>query len=314
MTGLVTLKHTPLTSKKILIFGDKGQLGTALKKALTTFNVISADRETLDVSDSDKVNTYLNKVAPNIIFNAAAFTNVDLAETETLTNKKINAEFPQLLSEYVEKNKDCYLIHYSTDYVYSGESSNVLSEDDSVGPINSYGIEKYNGECAIKKNTSRYLIFRTSWVFDHFHKNFLTTIIKFIENKDFVSIVDDQLGAPTYATDLAKYSIVALEKALLNHDLLGQTYNLCNSGFCSWYEYANFIAKQAVHTNISSKILQITPVSSSEYPTKAKRPKNSRMSTNKFKQTFQVSLPEWKDAINRCLIELKKNTPPHQSL
>ena len=280
---------------KILKTGANGMLAKSVKKRLEGSNeIICTDVEDLDITNEKNVSEYINKVKPEYIINCAAYTAVDKAETAGKIVEKINAEGPKNLAKAAKEN-NTVLVHISTDYVFGGdlEISKVYNEDDEKAPVTAYGITKLHGEEEILKNTDKYYIFRTAWLYGD-GNNFVRTMIKLGETKEEINVVADQYGSPTYAEDLAGYIAEAIEK----HIPYG-IYNATNEGFTTWYDFTRKIFE---YTGIKCKV---NPVTTEEYIemmkiTQAKRPKNSQLSKDKLKDQG-IEVPEWEEALKRYL-------------
>jgi dTDP-4-dehydrorhamnose reductase len=284
--------------EKVLVLGAHGQLGQAFKKILDPKTTLFTSRVENDLSKPDQVLRYIESVRPTTIINAAAYTQVDRAEIESDLARAINATSPGILAQWCQA-EDIPFVHFSTDYVFSGLGSAHWKEDDPILPINSYGRTKAEGDKRVQNAGGKYLIFRTSWVYDILGKNFLRTILKLAAERETLRIVHDQIGAPTFAEDLAVGSWKALNHALKMPSFPSGTYHLCNQGEASWYQFAQAILDEARNIGIPLKINQIEPISSSEYPTPAQRPLNSRLDTAKVYEQLGVQLPHWRESLKR---------------
>ena len=291
---------------RILVTGRDGQVGGELAKALTGLgDILVLGRAQLDLSDPDSVRDVVRAERPALIINAAAYTAVDLAESEPALAYAINAQAPGILAEEA-KSLGAALIHYSTDYVYDGGKQGPWSETDPTGPLSVYGQSKLAGEQAIAAVGVPHLIFRTSWVYGLTGKNFLLTMLRLAQSRPELSIVSDQIGAPTWSRTIAEATALAIKKA--DHaarlsDLSG-IYHLCAGGQTSWYGFAEKIFSHPV----VAKKPRLTPIPAKDYPTPAQRPKNSVMSTAKFQQNFG-SLPSWDEALEICLSSMPVEAP-----
>lgn len=286
-------------TNKIIIFGSNGQVGQALLK-LSPDNTIAVTREKADFSNPDQVRKFLdNTETPKAIINTAAYTAVDKAEEDYETAYKVNAETPFVIAEYCLK-QDIPLIHYSTDYVFSGEGSTPWQEGAPPSPLNKYGESKLAGEKLITQSGCKHIIFRTSWVYDHVHKNFLTTMLKLGAEREELNIVDDQTGAPTYAAHLAAATLKTLE-----NNFQSGIYHLCNSGITNWYNFAVEIFDKAEKAGLALKIKKVNPIPSSAYKTPAKRPLNSRLDCSKAKNLLGITMPSWQDGLTECIKMVK---------
>lgn len=277
---------------KILLFGANGQVGQALMKRLSSQAVlIPCDRSVVDLNDLDSLEKLITKVSPEYIINAAAYTAVDRAETDASNVFRINKDAPHIMGKMAEKLK-AWLIHYSTDYVFDGEKNEPYLESDSVNPLNVYGQSKAEGEQAIRDSGCKHVILRTSWVYSQDGHNFLKTMVKLSQTKDLLKIVSDQMGAPT-STDL----IAHITSIVLKNPCQG-TYHLSARGETSWLEFADLIFRTREISTQTEGIL------SQDYPSLAKRPKNSRLNTDKLCAQFNVTLPPWEVDAQRIAKEL----------
>jgi dTDP-4-dehydrorhamnose reductase len=280
---------------RILVIGAGGQVGSALKDILKDRGIFLT-RDQLDLTDISSIKTRLANYQFEIIINAAAYTKVDDAEDNSSLCYDINANSVLEIAQYCE-GRDIPLVHYSTDYVFDGSKDGLYSEDDETGPLSIYGKSKLKGEENIKKTGGKYFIFRTSWVYDSDGHNFLNTMLKLGVERDVLRIVSDQYGSPTYAADLAKSSLIALENALSMGQFPSGIYHLTNSDFTSWYGFA----KNIFELSKSGKIPNLIAIASAEFPTKAARPKNSKLSNDKIRKILGVEMRGWKDALVDCL-------------
>ena len=293
---------------KILLLGKNGQVGWELQRSLAPLGeVISLDRNGLnqwcgDLSKPDQIYQTIVDIAPNVVVNASAYTAVDLAETEQDMANLINYVAVGKIAEACAQIK-ALLVHYSTDYVFDGEGTSIFNETDVLKPLNAYGQTKALGEQAIQNAQCNYLIFRTSWVFAQKGKNFLKTMLTLSQQREELSIIDDQIGAPTSAELIADVSAHAIVQTLRDQTKIG-IYHLVASGETSWFEYANYIFEQAKNLGVNLAIQQVNPIPTAAYPTPAKRPHNSRLNNQKIQHAFQIYLPDWKVHVQRTLIEV----------
>ena len=293
---------------KILLLGKNGQVGWELQRSLAPLGeVISLDRNGLnqwcgDLSKPDQIYQTIVDIAPNVVVNASAYTAVDLAETEQDMANLINYVAVGKIAEACAQIK-ALLVHYSTDYVFDGEGVSVFNEADALKPLNIYGKTKALGEQAIQNAQCNYLIFRTSWVFAQKGKNFLKTMLTLSQQREELSIIDDQIGAPTSAELIADVSAHAIVQTLRDQTKIG-IYHLVASGETSWFEYANYIFEQAKNLGVNLAIQQVNPIPTAAYPTPAKRPHNSRLNNQKIQHAFQIYLPDWKVHVQRTVIEV----------
>ena len=293
---------------KILLLGKNGQVGWELQRSLAPLGeVISLDRNGLnqwcgDLSKPDQIYQTIVDIAPNVVVNASAYTAVDLAETEQDMANLINYVAVGKIAEACAQIK-ALLVHYSTDYVFDGEGVSVFNEADALKPLNIYGKTKALGEQAIQNAQCNYLIFRTSWVFAQKGKNFLKTMLYLSQQREELSIIDDQIGAPTSAELIADVSAHAIVQTLRDQTKIG-IYHLVASGETSWFEYANYIFEQAKNLGVNLAIQQVNPIPTAAYPTPAKRPHNSRLNNQKIQHAFQINLPDWKVHVQRTVVEV----------
>ncbi len=279
---------------KVLVTGVKGQLGYDVVNELTKRGhiAIGTDIEEMDITDAKSVDSVIKENAPDAVIHCAAYTAVDAAEDNVELCRKINAEGTQNIAN-VCKDVDIKMIYISTDYVFDGEGERAWEPDDERTPLNVYGQTKYEGELAVQNTLDKYFIVRIAWVFGVNGKNFIKTMLNLGKTRDSLTVVNDQFGSPTYTFDLARLLVDMVET-----DKYG-IYHATNEGICSWYEFACEIFRQA---GIDVKV---SPVSAAEYPAKAKRPSNSRMSKDKLAENGFEKLPTWQDALSRYLKEIE---------
>jgi dTDP-4-dehydrorhamnose reductase len=283
---------------RMLVLGRHGQVGAALTESLQGFGeLITLDRAQLDLANQDAIRTALRELQPQIIINAAAYTAVDAAESDEATAFQINAEAPRVIAEESER-LGAALIHYSTDYVFDGGKQGAWLEDDATAPLSVYGRSKLAGEQAITDIGGTHLILRTSWVYGQHGKNFLLTMLKLAETRDELAVVDDQMGAPTWAVTIADATAAIIRDSGEPAQLaaLSGIYHLCAGGRTSWFGFAEAIF---AHQSVQRKP-KLRPITTAEYPTPAKRPANSMLNTDKFRHTFG-DLPAWDDALQSCM-------------
>jgi dTDP-4-dehydrorhamnose reductase len=293
---------------KILLLGKNGQVGWELQRSLAPLGeLVALDRHSTPCGDLTKLDLLaetVRTVQPDIIVNAAAHTAVDKAESEPDLARTLNALAPAVLAEEA-KRTNAWLIHYSTDYVFDGSGDKPWLESDATAPLNVYGVTKLEGEQLIKQSGCKHLIFRTSWVYGARGGNFAKTMLRLAQERDSLKVIDDQIGAPTGADLLADVTAHAIRVARQQPDVSG-LYHLVAGGETSWYRYAKFVLGLAQQADITLKVApeQIQAVPTSAFPTPAKRPHNSRMSTDKLRQAFGLHLPDWESGVTRMLREV----------
>ena len=275
---------------RILVTGVKGQLGYDVMNELTKrgHTGIGVDVEEMDITDAAKVEKVIKESDVEAVIHCAAYTAVDAAEDNVEICHKINAQGTENIAK-VCKELDLKMIYISTDYVFNGEGTRPWEPDDEREPLNVYGQAKYEGELAVEKYLEKYYIVRIAWVFGVNGKNFIKTMLNLSETHDELSVVNDQIGSPTYTYDLAKLLVDMVET-----DKYGR-YHATNEGLCTWYEFATEIFRQA------GKEITVHPVTSEQFPAKAKRPHNSRMNKDKLEANGFDRLPTWQDALHRYL-------------
>ena len=283
---------------KVLVIGSDGQLGLEFQKISNSYDSLSwvfSTMKTLDVSRLDTISYFLNNINPTIIINCAAYTSVDKAETESKLANIINFKAVDIISRWTSNNNK-KLIHVSTDYVFDGLSNIPLSENSKTKPVNEYGSSKLKGEVACLKNDPNSIVIRTSWLYSSFGKNFVKTMIELMKKNNSVKVVNDQIGSPTYAYDLAKVII----EIIVNYKNKSGIFHYSNEGEISWFEFAKSIRE---FYNLDCKIIG---VSSKQFKTLAKRPQYSLLNKSKIKTTFNLEIPDYKQSLKNC-IEIIKN-------
>lgn len=304
----------------VFLTGASGQLGTELHAALgDTNNIVSADVvppkhrvqrfHTLNLADAGSVTGLLNEVQPRVIVNAAAYTQVDKAESESDLAHQINAHGPAVLAEWACKN-DAFLLHYSTDYVFDGNSDRPYLETDSASPVNAYGESKLGGEKAILSSGCRHVILRTSWIYSSHGNNFLRTMLRLAKERSHLNIVNDQLGCPTWARNLAHVSAVVIERMTGSGE--GQNAGAPESGLyhysdgpaCTWFDFAQSIFAAAVSLGVLNRAPQVEPVTSDQFQTAATRPRNSVLDTRKIRASFNIEPADLESSLLACLEDL----------
>lgn len=285
--------------KKILVTGANGQLGQCLQKISSQFEefeFIFTDSETLDITNKEEVNDFFWQNAPDFCINAAAYTAVDLAETDIEKAFLVNADGTENLAEACAEN-NAQFIHVSTDYVFDGENNLAYTEEDFTNPLGVYGASKLAGdELALEVNPCS-VILRTSWVYSEFGKNFVKTMLNFFATKEELNIVADQFGQPTNANDLAE----AIMKIIKSEKITPGIFNFSNLGRISWFDFAEKIAE------LSEAKIKLNAIETSQYPTPAKRPKNSVLDLDKISKTYAIQLKPWEESLEDCVQILQNN-------
>ena len=288
---------------KIAITGVDGQVGHELASILAPHHeVIALNRAKIDLSDLAAVRASLSGIKPDLLLNCAAYTAVDAAEKDAKSAFRINAEAPGVMAEAC-KNIGSRLVHFSTDYVFDGTSRRPYREDDRTDPINVYGLSKLAGEQAIEDAGGEYLILRTSWVYAGRGHNFFRTMLRLGRERETIRVVDDQIGSPTSARSIAEAIARLIEPA----NFPKGTYHLTSTGETSWHGFATEIFRQArEHPQFAeqTKVREVVPISTAEFPTPAKRPAYSVLDNNRFRQTFGFSIPDWREGLEKTFAEV----------
>ena len=281
---------------KIFVTGVNGQLGYELVKELNNIgynNILAVDKDDVDITDENKVKEIIRNYKPDVIFHCAAFTAVDNAEDNKEVCYDINVNGTKYISE-VAKELDAKMFYISTDYVFDGTKEGLYEIDDEINPKSTYGMTKYQGEEVVKQNNLKHFVVRISWVFGINGNNFVKTMLKLAETRNELSVVADQFGSPTYTVDLAILLVTMMETEKYG------TYHINNEGYCNWAEFAEFIFK------VNDKKVNVKHITSEEYPQKAYRPRNSKLSKQSLDDNGFNRLPSWQDAVERYSKELKK--------
>jgi dTDP-4-dehydrorhamnose reductase len=295
---------------RILLTGGGGQVGFELERSLAVLGDLHVlDRRSCDLADELAIRNIVRSARPDVIVNAAAYTMVDRAESESEIAWQINARAPRVLAEEAD-GLGALLVHYSTDYVFDGTKSDEYIELDAPHPVNVYGSTKLQGEVAIAAATRRHLILRTSWVLGAHGANFAKTIIRLAAERPELKVVCDQTGTPTSAALLADATAHVVRRYVVD----GQgdpgfpfgLYHLVASGYTTWYEYARFVVSEAQKLGVELRITpdSIRAITTPEYPTPARRPMNSRMSSGKFTGAFGLRIPPWQDGVSHVLRQI----------
>ena len=296
---------------KILLLGKNGQVGWELQRSLAPLGeLLALDRLSTthggDLSQPERLAQTVRDWRPDVIVNAAAHTAVDKAESEPELARCLNATAPAALAQAAAEI-GAWLVHYSTDYVFNGQGHQPWHEGDATGPLSVYGQTKLEGEQAIAASGCQHLIFRTSWVYAARGGNFAKTMLRLAGERERLTVIDDQHGAPTGADLIADVTAHAIRQTMANPvPSLAGIYHLVASGETSWHGYAGHVIAQARHIqpNLDLKVADIAPVPTSAFPTPAQRPLNSRLATLKLQQAFGLVLPPWQQGVNRMLTEI----------
>jgi dTDP-4-dehydrorhamnose reductase len=295
---------------KILLFGKNGQVGWELQRSLAPLGEVvalgSAGEGSLcgAFTDLDGLARTVAQVGPDVVVNAAAYTAVDKAESEPDLAQMVNATAPQVLAE-AARRIGAAMLHYSTDYVFDGSGSKPWTEADPTGPLSVYGRTKLEGEQGIVRANPRHLILRTSWVYSARGGNFAKTMLRLARERDRLTVIDDQFGAPTGSDLLADVTAHALRTLLAEPQKAG-IYHVAAAGHASWNEYARFVIGQALDSGVELKagVERVEPIATSAFPTPARRPHNSRLDTSHFREAFGLVLPPWEQGVSRMLQEV----------
>jgi dTDP-4-dehydrorhamnose reductase len=290
---------------KILLLGKDGQVGWELQRTLAPLGtLVACGRDEANLEDLDGLRGLIAHHRPDVIVNAAAYTAVDKAESEPDKARAVNAHAVGMLAQQAA-DTGAWLIHYSTDYVFDGEKTAPYVEDDPTGPLSVYGRTKLEGEQLIRQSGARHLIFRTSWVYATRGGNFAKTMLRLAHEKDTLSVVDDQHGAPTSAALIADISALALYRVARIPDAepLAGTYHLAAAGTTSWHEYAKYVLElaRAAGAGLKAGPDDVKPIPTAAYPVPATRPKNSQLDTAKLVRSFDLRLPEWQYHVRRLV-------------
>lgn len=291
---------------KLLLLGKNGQVGWELQRSLAPLGeVVALDRQTGgDISNLTELAQTIRSVRPDVIVNAAAHTAVDKAESEPDLALRLNAEAPEVMAQEA-KSLGALLVHYSTDYVFDGAGTAARKEEDETGPLSVYGRTKLDGEQRIAQSGCRHLIFRTSWVYAARGGNFAKTMLRQAQEREALSVINDQWGAPTGADLIADVTAHAL-RHVKTHEGDDGLYHLVAAGETNWHAYASHVIEQAkrLRPELGWKVQNIAAVPTTAFPTPAARPQNSRLNTQKLRAAMQLRLPDWQQGVNRMLQEI----------
>jgi len=288
-----------LNPKKILLTGATGQVGWDLSRALAPLGgLITPDSTEFNLAEPESLRKNIREWKPDIIVNPAAYTAVDQAEREHDLVFRVNADSPKVLAEEAER-LNIPMIHYSTDYVFDGEKGEPYRESDETRPLNIYGESKLQGEMAIQNIVEQHIILRTSWIYSLRGSNFLTTMLRLFKEKDEISVVNDQIGAPTWSRMVAEVTSIIMSQLHQKENGWG-LYHLSASGESSWYHFV----KEIKRVEDEKRKFSINAISSEQYVTAAIRPKNSLLNSRKLSQQWNVKLPRWDVSLKQCLESL----------
>jgi dTDP-4-dehydrorhamnose reductase len=293
---------------RLLVTGANGQVGWELRRSLAPLGEVTAlDRNQCDLSRPERLPDVVRDARPDVIVNAAAYTAVDKAEQEEQLATAINGTAVGALAEEARK-AGSLLVHYSTDYVFDGEKPSPYTEDDAPQPINAYGRSKLAGETALRQAGGDYVLLRASWIYAARGRNFVHTILRLANERDDLRVVDDQVGAPTWARDIAE-ATARVVRSVRDEQARGPfapgIFNLSASGATSWYGFAGAILDEAMRAGMLTRVPRLTPIASKDYPTPAARPKNSQLSGGRLEARFGIALPDWRSSLARCVAQMK---------
>jgi dTDP-4-dehydrorhamnose reductase len=293
---------------KILLTGKHGQLGFELQRALAPLGqVFAVDRQECDLADTEALRQLVRSLKPDLIINPAAYTAVDRAESEPSLAAAINATAPGILGEEADR-LGAWVIHYSTDYVFDGESKAAYRESDATNPLSVYGRTKRDGDVILQQTCSRHLILRSSWVVGAHGNNFAKTMLRLAGERDSLNIVADQYGAPTSAALLADVTAQLVGRVRREGlaDFPFGLYHLTAGGVTTWYDFACFIIEQALLAGkpLKTTLENIRPIATEAYPLPARRPTNSQLDTSLFRTTFSLELPDWQSGVHHILQQI----------
>ena len=308
---------------KILLLGKNGQVGQSLERALAPLagpgELLALDRSNCgDLASLKTLAETVRQLRPQVIVNAAAYTAVDKAESEPDQARLINARAPEVLAKEAQA-LGAWLVHYSTDYVFDGSGSRPWLETDATVPLNVYGQTKLEGERLIQAHCTRHLILRTSWVYAAHGTNFAKTMLKLAQERERLTVIDDQWGAPTGAELLAAVTATAIgqvsQAAQAGQDALAGLYHLAAGGETTWHQYASHVIgrAQALRPDLPWVVKDIAPVPSSAFVTAARRPNNSRLDTRKLQAVLGIHLPDWQQGVDAMLAQVLTSTPPQEN-
>ncbi len=294
---------------RILVTGKSGQVGFELCRALAPLGeVVALDEHELNLASPDAIRGKVRELRPHIIVNAAAYTAVDRAESEFDLAMKVNGIAPGVLAEEA-KRLGAIIVHYSTDYVFDGTKEGPYSESDAPNPLNAYGRSKLAGDQAIQAVDAPYYIFRTSWVYAARGHNFLNAMLRLARERSELRIVNDQVGAPTWARFVAEATARVLSESLRDSDLAREKrglYHLTASGHTSWFGFAQAIFAEARRVIPDTKVPELIAITAADYPLSARRPANSRLDNSKIMRSFSLNPPPWDALLRECMRDTRE--------
>ena len=294
---------------RIMLTGANGQVGWELTRSLLPLgDIVALTRKECDLSRPETLSAIVQEIKPDVIVNAAAYTAVDKAEEEEELANIINGTSVGVMAEEAKK-RNALFIHYSTDYVFDGTKPEPYTEEDTPNPINAYGRSKLAGEEAVRKWGGKYLIFRTSWVYTTRGHNFIKTILCLAQEREELKIIADQIGIPTSAefiADITALSLYFFAKNRIDSEWRSDTYHLTPTGYTSWYGFARYVLCEVQNNGIilRTTLKNVHPINTTDFPTIAKRPLNSRLDTHKLAKAFGVQIPHWQTYVQRVIEEL----------
>lgn len=292
---------------RILLTGITGQLGQELQQTLAPLGeVIGVGRKTLDLAQPDRIRQVINEVKPDAIANAAAYTAVDKAESEPELATAINAIAPKIMAQEAQQ-LGATLLHVSTDYVFDGQKNTPYTEDDTPNPLSVYGQTKLAGEAGVREACEDYLILRTAWVYSASGRNFAKTMLRLGSEREELRVVADQLGTPTRARDIAQAIQRLLQIRTQNAQCTNNIYHYTSSGVASWYDFAVAIFEEAKRLGFPLKVQKVVPITTSEYPTPAKRPAYSLLSGQRIAALLETHPSHWRESLRQMLVELYRS-------
>jgi len=292
----------------ILIIGAAGQLGTELcmRSKERGYGIVAVDYNELDITNESSTKAFVAQVKPTVIINAAAYTAVDRAETDIASVFAVNRDGPLYLARSCVK-ADIPLLHVSTDYVFDGQKPTLYHETDAPNPLGAYAQSKLQGETAVANTLDKYITLRTAWVFSATDQNFVRTILRLAKQRDELSVVADQTGTPTWAGDIAEILLEIVDRIHQSKAISWGLYHYTGFPVITWHAFAETICQQAFELGMLSKKPFIKPISTSEYPTAAKRPQNSALACKRIQEELLISQTDWRKGLEQVLIHWKKN-------